>query len=176
MKSQSSKAVVRIARLADLPRIVEIYNQAIFSQNATGDTIPFTVESRLEWFNQHTSHEYPVYVCEASSGFIRGYACLSPYRGRPAMARTAEISYYVDYTFHGQGIGSTLVEYALSDCIRVGKKVLIAIVLEWNESSVKLLEKYGFEKWGFLPEVANLAGKLCGHLYYGKKIVSAPAR
>jgi L-amino acid N-acyltransferase YncA len=173
---EGNKAAVRIARLTDLARIVEIYNQAILSQNATGDTIPFSVESRLEWFTQHTSHEYPVYVCEASSGFIKGYACLSPYRDRPAMARTAEISYYVDYTFHGQGIGSTLMEYALSDCVRIGKKVLLAIVLEWNESSITLLEKYGFEKWGYLPEVAELSGKLCGHLYYGRKIISTSAR
>jgi phosphinothricin acetyltransferase len=161
---------IRIASLTDLPRIVEIYNQAILSQNVTGDTIPFSVEARLDWFNQHDANQYPIYVCEDESRKILGYLSLSPYRDRRALARTAEVSYYVDYGQHGKGIGSALMQHALEDCPRIGKKMLLAIVLEWNAPSIKLLEKFGFEKWGTLPEVAEFSGRLCGHLYFGKKM------
>ena len=162
--------IVRLAALTDLPRLVEIYNQAIAAHNVTADTAPFTVEERLDWFNAHTPNAYPIYVCEDENGFIVGWLSVSPYRGRPALVRTAEISYYVDYAHHGQGIGSALMQHAIQDAPRTGRKVFIAILLEWNTGSIKLLEKFGFEKWGRMLEVAELDGRLCGQLYYGKNL------
>jgi phosphinothricin acetyltransferase len=47
---------------------------------------------------------------------------------------------------------------------------LFAIVLEGNEGSRRLLEKMGFEKWGYLPRVADFDGKEVGHLYYGRHL------
>ena len=51
-----------------------------------------------------------------------------------------------------------------------GFKNLFAILLERNIASIKLLEKMGFEKWAFLPKVANFNGIECGQFYYGKRI------
>jgi L-amino acid N-acyltransferase YncA len=161
---------VRLAARGDLPRIVEIYNQAIAARNATADTVPFTVEERLDWFNSHSEDEYPIYVFVDEDGRVGGWLSLSPYRARPALARTAEVSYYVDYTCQGKGIGTALMSHALNDCTRIGRKVLVAILLEWNTGSLKLLEKFGFEKWGHMPDVAEFDGQLCGHLYYGRKV------
>jgi L-amino acid N-acyltransferase YncA len=161
---------IRTAILEDLARIVEIYNQAIRATKTTGDTIAFTVESRREWFNAHSKEQYPIYVCDDEGGEVSGFLSLSPYRDRPAMARTAEVSYYVDYGCHGKGIGTALMQYAVEDCKRLGKRILVAIVLEWNQPSIKMLEKFGFEKWGYLPDVAEFDGQTCGHYYYGLKL------
>ena len=161
---------IRLAAPADLPRLVEIYNQAIAARNATADTVPFTVETRRPWFDLHVPDAYPIYVATDEGGAVTGYLSVSPYRSRPALDRTAEVSYYVDYAAHGRGIGSALLEHAIADASRIGKKVFLAILLEWNTSSVRLLEKFGFEKWGYLPEVAEFDGKVCGHLYYGRRV------
>jgi L-amino acid N-acyltransferase len=161
---------IRVAEVTDLPRLVEIYNQAIATHTVTGDTLPFSVRERRAWFDRHDPDAYPIYICGDEQGKILGFLSLSPYRDRPAMRRTAEISYYVDYAYHHQGIGSALLDSAISDCARIGCRVLLAIVLEWNEPSLKLLKKYGFQKWGYLPEVADFSGRLCGHLYYGLKL------
>jgi L-amino acid N-acyltransferase YncA len=165
-----SMSPIRMASPADLPHIVEIYNQAIESHTATADTVPFTVEQRGEWFASHNPEQYPIYVYEQVDGEVIGWLSVSPYRGRPALARTAEISYYVDYAHHGQGIGSALMTHALQDAGRIGKKIYLAILLEWNTGSIRLLEKFGFEKWGHLPEVAELDGRLCGQFYYGRTV------
>jgi L-amino acid N-acyltransferase YncA len=161
---------LRLATFTDLPRLVEIYNQAIASHTATADTTPFTVEARRGWFTAHAPDAYPIYVCEEDNGLVVGYLSISPYRDRPALTRTAEISYYVDYSKHGQGFGSALLEHALHDAHRIGRKVFIAIVLQSNDHSVRLLEKYGFCRWGYLPNVAELTDGLCGQFLYGRNI------
>lgn len=160
---------IRLATSADLPRIVEIYNQAIAAHNATADTVPFTVEQRLDWFNMHTPDFYPIYVAE-EEGQVTGWLAVSPYRGRPALEHTAEVSYYVDYAHHKKGIGSALLAHAIVEAPRISKHVFIAILLEWNVASMRLLEKYGFDRWGYLPDVAEFYGKSCGQFYYGRKI------
>lgn len=160
---------IRLATLADLPRIVAIYNQAIAAKNATADTLPFTVEQRLDWFQIHTPEAYPIHVYE-EGGSVLGWLSVSPYRSRPALARTAEVSYYVDYAHHGRGIGSALMAQAMTDAPRIGKKIYLAILLEWNTASRRLLEKFGFEQWGYLPDVADFDGRLCGQFYYGRRV------
>ena len=154
----------------DLIRLVEIYNQAIVRHNATADTTPFQVEERQEWFNEHLPEEYPIYVYEGEQGMVLGWLSLSPYRSRPALKRTAEVSYYVDYACHGMGIGSTLLEHAIAESPRLGRKILVAILLEWNTASIKLLKKFGFEQWGRMPDVAEIDGRTCAHLYFGRNV------
>ncbi len=161
---------VRLALLEDLPRLTAIYNQAIAARNATADTVPFTPDQRLEWFNLHTPEAYPIYVCTDAGGQVQGWLSVSPYRSRPALARTAEVSYYVDYGQHGRGIGSMLMAHAIRQAPSLGRKIYLAILLEWNMPSRRLLEKFGFERWGYLPEVAEFDGRLCGQWYYGRRV------
>ncbi|OFX89521.1 MAG: hypothetical protein A2W99_14435 [Bacteroidetes bacterium GWF2_33_16] len=161
--------MIRFAQEEDLNQIVNIYNQAIIN-GTTADTIPYKVSDKLNWFKEHSTEFYPIYIKE-EYGKIRGWCSISHYRtGRLAVARTAEISYYVDYSYHRQGIGSDLISYALQDCIRIEKKTLIAIILENNIPSINLLSKFGFGQWGFMPDVAEFGKKTLGHLFLGKKI------
>jgi L-amino acid N-acyltransferase YncA len=163
------RQIIRHAVLDDLPRLVDIYNQAIAARNTTADTIPFAVEERTDWFFSHDPKQHPIYVCERDNQ-VSGWLSVSPYRGRPALRRTAEISYYVDYACQRQGIGSALMTRVLGDAHQLNKHIYLAILLEWNTASLRLLEKFGFEKWGYLPEVAEFDGRLCGQFYYGKRV------
>ena len=44
---------VRDATEADVPAIVDIYNQSIPGAWSTADTKPVTVAERLDWFREH---------------------------------------------------------------------------------------------------------------------------
>lgn len=110
---------IRLAVLEDLPRLTEIYNQAVAVRNATADTVAFISEQRLGWFNLHTPEAYPIYVCIDPQGQVQGWLSVSPCRERPALVRTAEISCYVDYAQHGQGIGSSLMAHAIRESPRL---------------------------------------------------------
>lgn len=161
---------IRLAQIDDLPAIVDIYNQAIPSKQSTGDTQLVRVADRLTWFEEHLPDEHPIFVVEVD-GQVAGWCSLSAYRpGRAALRFTAEISYYIALAYQRQGIATALIKHAMAACPALQIRHLFAIVLEGNEGSRKLLEKMGFEKWGYLPRVADFDGKEVGHLYYGRHL------
>ncbi|OQX98050.1 MAG: hypothetical protein B6I20_11580, partial [Bacteroidetes bacterium 4572_117] len=163
--------IVKHAVYEQLAQIIEIYNQAIPSKCSTGDIVFLKPEERQDWFNSHTADKYPIFVAEIADEMV-GWASISPYRaGRGAFAHTAEISYYVDSKHHRRGIAAKLLKHAMEQCHILKIKTLVAYIMEHNIASVKLMEKFGFEKWAFLPRIANFDGKEFNHTIYGKRIV-----
>ncbi len=163
----NSNILVRFADVGDLPKIVKIYNQAIEAGNATAHTKTFSVDDRMEWFKQFSTTSYPIYIIEFNDN-VAGYGHLSAYRpGRKALDKTAEISFYLDYQFHRKGLGNVLIQHIMSDCKRVHKETLLAILYHTNQGSISLLKKAGFEEWGKFPNVIEQRGQRFDHVVYG---------
>ncbi len=161
---------IRYANTCDLPVIVDIYNQAILAGYKTADTIFFSVEQRTDWFNSHTPDKYPIFVA-VKDEVVTGYLSISAYRaGREAFYSTREVSFYIDEKFQGMNIGSQLLQHAINQCPALNIKNLVAMLIEGNQASISLLEKFGFQKWGHLPDIAEFDGNETGHLYYGIRI------
>ena len=161
---------IRTARFEDLESIIEIYNQAVNAKFETADITEINLSDRIEWFLSHKPDTYPIFVYE-THGQVLGWLSFSPYRnGREALRFTIEISYYVHSNFKRQGIGSKLIEYALIESKKMKYKTLFAIILDKNEVSINLLYKFGFIKWGYMPNIADFGGKECGHVYLGYKL------
>lgn len=162
---------IRLATMADAPAIAEIYNQAIALRSATADLSPVSAGERGDWLAGHDSARYPVYVAETGTG-VMAWCSVSAYRpGRMALRHTAEVSYYVHEQARGVGLASALIAHVIKQCPNLGLKTLFAILLDVNTDSVRLLEKFGFERWGQLPKVADFDGRECGHLYFGLRVV-----
>ncbi len=162
--------MIRYARSADLPGIVEIYNQAILAKFQTADTRLFTVEEKEDWFNSHDTVNYPILV-EEQYGMVRGWLSVSAYRpGRKALQDCVEVSYYVNQSYLRQGIGSALLSTVLEFCRAANYRTIITIILDRNQPSIELMEKFGFSLWGHLPGIANFDGERCGHVYYGLQL------
>jgi phosphinothricin acetyltransferase len=161
---------IRIANLPDLQAIVAIYNQAIPTHRSTANVTPVTVEARKSWFLEHDPGSHPIFIAEVDSQ-VAGLCSLSFYRpGCMALRFTAEISYYINKAYQQKGIGSTLVKYALEACPALGIKNIVAVVIDQNEGSRRLLENLGFQKWGHLPRVLDFDGEELGEFYYGKRV------
>ena len=166
----SSELHIRIAEPADLPAIVDIYNQAVPSHESSATTTPITVEGRKAWFLEHEANRYPIYIASAK-GLVVGWCSVSVYRpGRNALRFTAELSCYVDHDYQGRGVGSSLICHAMEECPKLGIKNLIGVVIDRNIASQKMLERLGFKKWGHLPRVLDFDGQECGEYYYGKRV------
>ncbi|MDF1550712.1 MAG: GNAT family N-acetyltransferase [Bacteroidales bacterium] len=161
---------IRIAAQEDLVRIVEIYNQAIPSQRSTGYISLLTVDDIQGWFNRHKPDFYPIFLAE-KDGKVVGWNSVSAYREkRLAFRFCAETSYYIDKDYHRQGIATQLLEHVIKECNHLQVKTLIAYILEHNQPSIGLMEKFGFEKWATLPNIADFDGKEVAHTIYGKRI------
>ncbi|MBU1140514.1 MAG: GNAT family N-acetyltransferase [Proteobacteria bacterium] len=161
---------IRNVRPGDLEQIINIYNQAVAAGNCTADIEPLVVDERREWFAQHSPDKYPIYVME-EAGIITGWCSLSAHRrGRKALECVAEISYYVDFSFLGRGIGQRLISHALHEAPDLGLHNLFAILLDINKPSIAILEKNGFSKWGHLPDIAEFPNRICGQYIYGRKL------
>ena len=155
---------------SDWQSIIDIYNQAVLEGGKTADTETQSVEERVSWLEQHLTPKFPILVAELNSKVI-GWCSISPHRpGRKALEITAEISYYIDKGFRNKGIGKLLINSAIETSKKNGIKNLFAILLDINEISVKVLKGFGFEKWGHLPNVAEINGQICGQYIYGKHI------
>jgi len=148
---------LRLARIKDLPAIVDIYNSTIPGRTVTADTEFISVSQKLDWFYSHDSHKYPIWVVE-HEGKICGWVSLQPFYGRPAYSSTAEISIYLREDFRGKGLGKWVLNKVIAECPKLYIETLLGFVFAHNEASLKLLTRCGFEKWGYLPGVAKLDG------------------
>ena len=161
---------IRPATPEDLESVVVIYNQAIAAGQKTADTEPVSIDDRRDWLDAHPRDKYPIIVAE-ENGTVIGYLSISAYRpGRGALRHTAEVSYYVHFEHHRRGVASALLKHAIKLCPSLDIKNLFTILIESNEASIGLLEKHGFEKWGYMPRVAEYAGTEVGQVYYGLRI------
>lgn len=169
MINVTNEVTFRIATLEDLPIIVEIYNSTIPSRMVTADTEPVTVEDRLQWFYSHNPEKRPLWVVEFEED-ICGWVSFQSLYGRPAYDATVEVSIYLHETYRGKGLGKKILSKVIEECPKYKIDTLLAFIFGHNEPSLKLFYSFGFEKWGHLPEVAELDGVKRDLLILGKKI------
>jgi phosphinothricin acetyltransferase len=159
----------RIARFEDLPAIVEIYNSTIPSREVTADTEPISVESRHAWFAEHTPERRPLWIAE-EDGRILGWLSYSNFYGRPAYAGTAELSIYIHESARRKGLGRYFLEHAIVHAPKLGVHTLLGFIFGHNEPSLRLFDRFGFERWALMPRVATLDGIERDLVILGKRV------
>lgn len=161
---------IRDAVETDLPAIIRIYNAAIPSRMATADLEPVSVESRCFWFYEHIPNSRPIWVMEADKA-IAGWLSFQSFYGRPAYHATAEISIYVAPKYQRCGVGRQLLIQAISHSPSFGLRTLLGFIFAHNQPSLQLFESLGFQRWGLLPQVAELDGVERDLLIVGYRII-----
>jgi phosphinothricin acetyltransferase len=160
----------RNADLKDLEKIVAIYNSTIPSRMVTADTEDVSVESRMQWFEEHNPETRPLWVIEDHSNQIIGWVSFSSFYGRPAYNGTVEMSIYLDESCRGKGFGKKVLQYCIDNAGKFGVKTLLGFIFLNNEPSLKLFRYFGFEDWGMFPNVAVLDGVERSLVILGKRI------
>jgi L-amino acid N-acyltransferase YncA len=162
----------RQARREDLPSIVEIYNATIASRLVTADLHPVSIESRIEWFEQHKPDFRPLWVAERD-GQLAGWLSFSTFYGRPAYNKTAELSVYVGESFRNRGLGSYFLAQAIAHAPSIGVDRLLGFVFGHNRPSLELFGKFGFARWGELPGVTLLDGVERDVIILGRRVANS---
>lgn len=151
----------------DLPKIIEIYNQAVPTCISTADTNPVTVESKKIWFESYNQTTRPLWIMKKKEVIV-GWVALEDFYGRPAFKATAEISLYIDENYQGQRLGQKALDWVFSQLKTCQVTTIMAYVFHHNEASQKLFFRNGFEQWAHLPNIANMDDALCSLDILGK--------
>lgn len=147
---------IKIAQINDLKTIVKIYNEYI-DTTVTMDSVQSTVESKLEWFNDHDIN-HPIFCYELNS-IIRGWVSISKWSAKAGYNKTVELSVYVSKAFQHRGIGSILIKRAIEESKLKNYHCIISRIDSANKSSIELHEKLGFTYAGTIKESGFKFGK-----------------
>jgi phosphinothricin acetyltransferase len=153
---------IRNATEADLPAIVDIYNQSIPAGWSTADTQPITVADRVEWFHKFDPTKRPIWVAEIDGVVVATAYLSSFYGGRPAYDATAEVSVYIATAYHRRGIGRLIKQWVIEHCRRLGVTTLLSMHFDHNEGTRRINESLGFQQMGHLKEIAMVQGQKRG--------------
>ena len=157
------------ATLEDLPFIVDVYNSTIAGRQVTADTVPVSVESRLEWFYQHNPKNRPIWLIKYQDRPC-GWISLSSFYGRPAFYKTVEISLYLHQDFRGKKIGQFMVDKIEQFAKQAGIEAIFSYVFRHNLPSVNLFKKMQYQQWGLLPKIAELDNVQRDLVILGKRL------
>lgn len=176
--------VVQRASEKDLSEILAIYNQTIAGKQATANLTPVTCEERTDWFDEHIkSPTRPIYVvkvinkatqstAQIETAAIVAWGSFSDLYARPAYHISTEISIYLHKDYHGQGLGSLLTCWMLTQAPSLGIHNVIALIFAHNQPSLGLFRKLGFEQWGYMPKVCDMQGFIADVVMLGKAVIS----
>ncbi len=162
--------VIRNATELDLPIIVDIYNQSIPGGWSTADTMPVTVESRIEWFRKFDPKKRPIWVAEIDGKVIATTYLSSFYGGRPAYDATAEISTYVATSYHKKGIGRKLKEFVIAQAPELGITTILSMYFDHNDATRRINTSLGFEPMAHLTDIAIVDGISRGLVIAARRI------
>jgi phosphinothricin acetyltransferase len=155
MREDSAAAMtIEDANEADLPRIVEIYNDAIARSTAVFSDQPVTLELQRRWMESRRASGNPVIVARAD-GAVVGFGSYGDFRASAGYRLTVEHSVYVLAARRRQGIGLRLLVELVERARRAGKHAVIAAIDAENHASLRMHEQLGFREVGRLPEVAR---------------------
>jgi L-amino acid N-acyltransferase YncA len=151
-------SATRLATEADLPEILDIYNQSIPKRVATADLTPQTLEARIAWFRNRDLTTRPVIVHVDPASGVVAWGSFTNFKERAAYAPTAEISVYVADGWEGKGIGRAVVEDLLARAPSCGIDTVLAVTFVHNEPSLRLFKSKGFTQWGLIPDACIMDG------------------
>ena len=178
----SDQFIVQRASIEDLSAVLEIYNQSIPSKQATANLAVVTIDERAAWFDEHlNSPTRPIYVVKALSSSekttnksptVVAWGSFSDLYARTAYHISTEISVYLHQEYHGQGLGSLLTRWMLTQAPSLGIHNVVALIFAHNKPSLGLFHKLGFEQWGYMPKVCDMQDFIADVVMLGLAVAS----
>lgn len=133
-----------------------------------GETFEADCERKFDQKGENLGAQKPGVANQKSE--ILAWGSLSYYHPRESYRITAEISVYVAPGARSKGLGGRLVNFILESAPKFGIKNIVALIFSSNAASLNLFAKFGFARWGELPEVCDMGGKIESFTILGKKL------
>lgn len=165
---------IRDATEADLPGILEIYNDAVRNTAAIWNETPVDLENRRAWWRDRLERGYPVLVaCEETR--VLAYASFGDWRAWEGYRHTVEHSIYVRADMRGRGIATRLLPELIGRASGIGKHMMVAGIESGNAASIRLHARHGFEVTGEMREVGAKFGRWLDLTFMQRLLDARPA-
>ena len=158
MSESQLEILLRPSTDDDVPAMVAIYSHHIqhgLGGYAVEPLHPDEIKRRRKAM---AKRRMPHLVAEYG-GQVVGYAYAAPFRKRPAYRYTIEHSIYVHPECLRLGIGRRLLPALIGLCTAAGFRQMVAVVDSTNDPSLRLHERFGFERAGVLRSVGFKFGR-----------------
>ena len=152
MRAIATAISVRDLRPGDWPEVARIFREGIATGNATFET---AVPSWAAWDAEHVADHRLV---AERNGLVVGWIALVPVSPRECYAGVAEVSAYVGERARGKGVGAELLAALVESSERAGIWTLETGVFPENETSLRLLQRFGFRIVGTRERIGRLRG------------------
>ncbi len=149
---------IRQATEADLPALLNIYNDIILNTNAVWHNDPHTLEMRKEWYDLKQQQGLPIFVA-AEDNVILGFSTVGPFRPWTGYRFTVENSIYVAAESRGKGVAKLLMPPLIEACRNLKLHAIVAGIEASNEVSIVLHQKFGFVEVAHFKEVGYKFGR-----------------
>ena len=134
---------------ADIPQIIDIYEEGLALGYATFNTVAPSLE---KWDAGH----HPFCRVGAYEGdLLVGWAALSPVSARECYRGVAEVSLYIRDGYRGRGIGSRLMAALIPESEANGIWTLYASITSTNAASIQMCLKNGWRVIGTRERIAK---------------------
>jgi len=135
----------------DAQCISEIYNYYVLHSGVTFEEEAISLQDMSERIKTITQ-KWPWLVYKESQNIL-GYAYAANWKSRVGYRLTVEISVYLKHDCYNKGIGSTLYSALINKLKEIGVHSVIGGVALPNPASIRLHEKFGFEKVAHFKDV-----------------------
>jgi L-amino acid N-acyltransferase YncA len=150
--TEGSERVIRSASAEDVAQVAEIYNHYITTSTITFEEEPVSASEMGSRIRDIQSQSYP-WLVATDGRDILGYAYASKWKVRAAYKQSSEITVYVRAGQERTGVGSALYRHLLPALKACGVHVAIGGVALPNDASIRLHEKFEFQKCAHFREV-----------------------
>jgi L-amino acid N-acyltransferase YncA len=152
MSKTAEELTVRSALPEDALAVSEIYNHYVRTSTITFEEEPVSASEMAARIREIQSLSYPWLVAVAGTD-VQGFAYGGKWKVRAAYRHSSEITVYVRAGLERSGVGSALYRQLLPALKDLGVHAAIGGVALPNDASVRLHEKFGFEKCAHFREV-----------------------
>jgi len=150
---------IRDAADADLPGILQIYNDAVLHGTAIWNDTPVDLDNRRAWLAERQSQGFPVLVAVDAQERVLGYATYGSWRPHDGFRHTVEHSVYVRDDQRGAGIGQALMRRLIEHARQAGKHAMVGAIESENRASVHMHQQLGFIHVGQMRQVGCKFGR-----------------
>jgi L-amino acid N-acyltransferase YncA len=150
---------LRLARVADLPAITEIYRHHVLHGLGSFEEEPPDLAEMTKRHAEISGRLLP-YLAAERAGTLVGYAYAAPYRPRSAYRYTVEDSIYVAPGAQRSGAGHHLLAELIARCTEAGYRQMVAVIGDSaNAASIGLHLKHAFRPLGTIEACGYKHGR-----------------